>query len=370
VIISSQPEFHEPPALAVAAANAATLGIVAALQRWAVSEAEADQRKHLEDMRLPEPLRALLHSELNKSVNGSVEHDRVRSEIGAAVQIQYTVVRTQSMELVLLDVPESILSNGKQTRRLLELTYLLRDKTVRVFSHDLSGIPCSALNGVKTLWEEDNIDLEYVPLAHIGELERGEAELKNVLKLKSHALQDSAEAPPVDSSPSSAQPVTGIPKRLKIFLASSEELRADRDQFVLYFRERNDHFIDRGMYLEVVRWENFLDAMSETRLQDEYNQAVRESDIFVCLFFTKTGTFTEEEFDTAYAQFKKTGKPSIFTFFKNAEITIGDVTPQALNSLFKFKEKLKDLEHYRTEYNNIEHLQLQFDRQLEKLLGR
>ena len=29
---------------------------------------------------------------------------------------------------------------------------------------------------------------------------------------------------------------------------------------------------ERGIYLEIVRWENFLDAMSETRLQDEYNK--------------------------------------------------------------------------------------------------
>ena len=42
----------------------------------------------------------------------------------------------------------------------------------------------------------------------------------------------------------------------------------------------------RGLYLEIVRWEDFLDAMSETRLQDEYNQEVRAADVVVCLFFT------------------------------------------------------------------------------------
>ena len=58
--------------------------------------------------------------------------------------------------------------------------------------------------------------------------------------------------------------------------------------------------------------------MSETRLQDEYNREIVTCDILVCLFFTKTGKFTEEEFDTAYRRFKETGKPQIFTYFKNA----------------------------------------------------
>jgi len=68
--------------------------------------------------------------------------------------------------------------------------------------------------------------------------------------------------------------------------------------------------------LKIIRWEKFLDAMSETRLQDEYNQEVRKCDIFVSLFFTKTGKFTKEEFETAFEQFNKTGKPQIYTYFK------------------------------------------------------
>ena len=63
--------------------------------------------------------------------------------------------------------------------------------------------------------------------------------------------------------------------------------------------------------------------MSETRLQDEYNKAIRACDVFVSLFFTKTGKFTEEEFDAAHEQFKSSGRPLIYTYFKNADIKIG-----------------------------------------------
>jgi hypothetical protein len=107
--------------------------------------------------------------------------------------------------------------------------------------------------------------------------------------------------------------------------------------------------------------------MSETRLQDEYNKAICECDIFVSLFFTKTGKFTEEEFDTAHSQFKETGNPRIFTFFKDAHVTIGSVRKDDINSLLAFKEKLSTLGHFHTVYDNIEHLKRQFSDQLEML---
>jgi hypothetical protein len=119
----------------------------------------------------------------------------------------------------------------------------------------------------------------------------------------------------------------------------------------------------------VIRWENFLDAMSETRLQDEYNKAIRTCDLFVSLFFTKTGKFAEEEFDVAHRQFKDTKKPLIYTFFKDAPITTGSARKEDLNSLWAFQEKLRNLGHFHTPYENIEHLKRQFSDQLDKLLA-
>jgi internalin A len=157
------------------------------------------------------------------------------------------------------------------------------------------------------------------------------------------------------------------PRTIRIFLASSAELWEDRDAFDLHFRQKNDQFRNEGLNLEIVRWENFLDAMAETRLQDEYNGKLRRCDIFVSLFFTKTGKFTEEEFDTAYRQFKDTGRPYIYTFFKNAPVLMGDIDDEVL-SLLQFKKKLVNLGHFYTSYDNIEHLKRQFRDQLDKLL--
>jgi hypothetical protein len=48
------------------------------------------------------------------------------------------------------------------------------------------------------------------------------------------------------------------------------------------------------VFLDLVIWEDFLDAMSQTRLQDEYNRAIRDCDLFVMLFSTRVGKYTEE----------------------------------------------------------------------------
>jgi hypothetical protein len=155
---------------------------------------------------------------------------------------------------------------------------------------------------------------------------------------------------------------------IKIFLASSSELEDDRNSFELYLRQENDRMRKQGIYLEVFRWENFLDAMSESRLQDEYNKAIKRCDIFVSLFKTKTGKYTEEEFDVAHATFKDSGKPLIYTYFMRTEVPNDRRLRVALNSLWDFQEKLSELGHFNTEYTNLQDLQLQFRRQLDKLL--
>ena len=151
-------------------------------------------------------------------------------------------------------------------------------------------------------------------------------------------------------------------KTVKIFLASSEELVDDRRTFEIFLNRRNKTLVKEGVFLELVIWEDFLDAMSKTRLQDEYNKALVDCDIFIMLFYTKVGKYTEEEFDTAYDHFMKNDSPMIFTYFKN---TGGDVKPQ--ESLEAFKKRLSELGHFYTVYNNVDRLQLHFMDQLQKL---
>jgi hypothetical protein len=147
----------------------------------------------------------------------------------------------------------------------------------------------------------------------------------------------------------------------KIFLASSSELKEDRRDFEIAICRKNKDWVRQGVFLELVIWEDFLDALSKTRLQDEYNKEIRGCDVFVMLFCTKVGRYTEEEFETAVGQFQATSKPFIFTYFKDAGSND--------ESLLGFQEKLKSLGHFYTVYENTEALQLHFTQQLDKLVA-
>ncbi|MEO1394918.1 MAG: COR domain-containing protein [Cyanobacteria bacterium J06634_5] len=175
--------------------------------------------------------------------------------------------------------------------------------------------------------------------------------------------ETTASASSERSKPDAAKPH----KTIRIFLASSAELREDRDAFDLYFRQQNDRLLQQGLYLEIVRWENFLDAMSNTRLQDEYNTAIQNCDVFVSLFKTKTGKYTEEEFDVAHKTFQETNKPLIYTYFQKAEVSTSPSNKKALMSLWDFQEKLEELGHFWTEYDSIEGLKRHFRDQLDDL---
>jgi hypothetical protein len=153
----------------------------------------------------------------------------------------------------------------------------------------------------------------------------------------------------------------------KIFLASSAELKEDRKEFEIFIGRKNKDWVDKGVFLDLVVWEDFLDAMSQTRLQDEYNKAIRECDLFVMLFWTKVCQYTDEEFETAFGQFKSANKPFIFTYFKDAEVSLAGVNREDLKSLWAFQDKLKAMGHFYTVYKNVDELKYKFGQQLEKL---
>ncbi|MGB7991978.1 MAG: hypothetical protein WCF44_21450 [Candidatus Methylophosphatis roskildensis] len=154
----------------------------------------------------------------------------------------------------------------------------------------------------------------------------------------------------------------------KLFLASSNELKEDRNDFEIFLARKNEEWRDKGVAISLVHWEDFFDAVSRTRLQDEYNKAIRGCELFVMLFWTKVGPYTSEEFDTALDQFKNTGKPLIYTYFKAAPDIDGS-NEDELMTLLAFKKRLKELKHFVTVYQNIDALKFHFNGQLEKLLA-
>lgn len=155
-------------------------------------------------------------------------------------------------------------------------------------------------------------------------------------------------------------------KTTRIFIASSSELVEDRKAFRAFLGVENDRLHKKGVYLELIQWEHFLDAISDTRLQDEYNAELVKCDIVVCLFYSKAGMYTLEEFNTAYQQFKETGKPLIYTYFKSGA-PAPDPQNEQQQALVQLKQRLSDIGHFYTQYDHIDSLKYQFRKQLDRL---
>ena len=150
-------------------------------------------------------------------------------------------------------------------------------------------------------------------------------------------------------------------KTIKIFLASSEELDYDRVAFGNLVRRLDDMYEKRGIRIKLFEWEDYDAAYNDKRKQDEYNEYVKQSDIFLALFHKKAGQFTIEEFDKASEQFKATASPKVYTYCK--DLKPGEEESQELK---EFKERLfNEMGHYWCRYDNRESLQFQFVMQLQ-----
>lgn len=97
------------------------------------------------------------------------------------------------------------------------------------------------------------------------------------------------------------------------------------------------------------------------RKQDEYNERVRASDMFLALFHKKAGKFTIEEFNIARKAFDEQASPKIYTYIKDLEAGESES-----RELAEFKRlMLEELGHYWCRYSNFDTMQLHFVLQLQ-----
>ena len=150
-------------------------------------------------------------------------------------------------------------------------------------------------------------------------------------------------------------------KKITLFLASSAELKPEREQFEIMIYRKCKAWFGRGIFLHLDIWEDLSARMSATGSQSEYNEYVRGADLFVLLAHSKVGMYTGEEFETAFGQFQTTRKPFIFTYFK---APAGKATEP---SLAEFQQKLKDLKHFYSAFADFNDLWKHFNKELDRL---
>ena len=151
-------------------------------------------------------------------------------------------------------------------------------------------------------------------------------------------------------------------KKIKIFIASSAELNEDKQMFDLYFSDKNKLYRDRNIDFDQRTWMDFSSSLNEGRLQDRYNDYIRECDIVIFLFHTRMGRYTKEELEVAHEIYLKTkaAKPKIFVYFKEEGIV-----DESLKDFKSYCEK--NLGHFCDLYTNYDDLRLKFDKQLQIL---
>ncbi len=87
---------------------------------------------------------------------------------------------------------------------------------------------------------------------------------------------------------------------IKVFIASSEELKDERVYLSHLFSKIDREIRPLGFRVEPEKWE-YLDAsMGPKHKQEEYNDTLRECDLCLALFWTRFGEYTEEELNVAY----------------------------------------------------------------------
>ena len=155
-------------------------------------------------------------------------------------------------------------------------------------------------------------------------------------------------------------------RKITIFLASSEELKNDRNSFSDLIRALDDIYEDRGIRIKLQKWEDFFAYCTGTRTQDQYNQVLSASDMCICLFHRRAGQYTIEEFHHAIDQYKRTGDhPKTYVYAR--ALVEGEVEEEELK---QFKEELfKQMGHYWFNYATEDSMKLHFIMQFERLMN-
>ena len=63
-------------------------------------------------------------------------------------------------------------------------------------------------------------------------------------------------------------------RKIKLFLASAQALDQARRDFEVMVSRRNQRWIDEGLFIDLVIWEDFLDALAPGGLQARYNAEI------------------------------------------------------------------------------------------------
>jgi len=157
-------------------------------------------------------------------------------------------------------------------------------------------------------------------------------------------------------------------KRKKLFLACGADLTEERDAVELIIQRKNNDLIHKGLYLEVVRWEQLRHDFGEKRAQEHYSSEIEKCDVIIILFFKRVGKYTKEEFDIAYNHFKSGRKPRhLYVYFKKWSVLSDEINSDILKVAALQKDIVQD-EQIFIKFENLFELQYLINHQIDLLI--
>ena len=143
-------------------------------------------------------------------------------------------------------------------------------------------------------------------------------------------------------------------KTIKIFLASSEELKQERLELADLVENLNLRLNALGLHIQLVKWE-YLDAsMGPEHKQEEYNEALRDCEMCLVLYWRRFGDYTTIELDTAYQGLCAGRNPKkLYVYFKD----VPELSPEIVAFRDSFPEKYG---HFYSHFQNIDTLKAEF----------
>ena len=143
-------------------------------------------------------------------------------------------------------------------------------------------------------------------------------------------------------------------KKIKVFIASSEELRLERLEFVDMIQYLNRIIKPHDLEIDPIKWE-YLDAsMGPIHKQEEYQKELKTCEMCLVLYWTQFGDYTKSELDVAYTELCAGRNPKkLYVYFKDSE----EITPE----LKTFKDSFPtNYGHFYCRFENVDTLKINF----------
>ena len=161
---------------------------------------------------------------------------------------------------------------------------------------------------------------------------------------------------------------TQEPRILKLFLASSNELKDEREKIEIALSRKNDALRKKGFVVDLLTWEDGNHIGKSLRSQDDYSLEIEQCNLFAMLFYSKVGKYSLEEFEKARSLFDSAAMPRIRIFQKDKDLP-KSLSKADADSRYAFLDQLNRLEHFPVLFDNTDKLINELEDAIDKLLA-